>query len=338
MSRLRWTKFSVRMWAMLASVPVSRLSTQITRWPRRSSSSHRCEPRNPAPPVTRLVGMASNLAGSGRRGARSARLRGPRAHDVHLAAAHRDASRRRGARAAPGRTFARSPARRAAAARVTAPSPARSQREHPPRDLGEHVGVVVQRAGHAGSASPCSRRAARSAASSSASSGGSKPAARRALAPAPERCPGSGCRRRRQRTGPAALRGRGVRRRSPRASALQPGEQVAPWAVLARAVGSSTVPPPSVSGGAIWRIDDAIARAGRGRGASERSCQKRPPSQARRAGVSRVPWCAVTRSPCSGSCALELKLGVEQVRGRECPTRRGTSTSPRRTSLHAHPG
>src|ERR1019366_9208443 len=41
--------------SMLASEPVSRLSTQMTRFPRASSSSHRCEPRNPAPPVTRQV-------------------------------------------------------------------------------------------------------------------------------------------------------------------------------------------------------------------------------------------------------------------------------------------
>src|SRR3954451_590588 len=46
-----------RMWAMFASEPVSRLSAQMTRWPRRRSSSHRCEPRKPAPPVTRQVGM-----------------------------------------------------------------------------------------------------------------------------------------------------------------------------------------------------------------------------------------------------------------------------------------
>src|SRR2546421_9711614 len=58
MSRFRWTKSAARMCSMLASVPVSRLSTQMTRWPRRRSSSHRCDPRNPAPPVTRLVGMA----------------------------------------------------------------------------------------------------------------------------------------------------------------------------------------------------------------------------------------------------------------------------------------
>ena len=45
------------MWAMFASEPVSRLSAQMTRWPRRRSSSHRCEPRKPAPPVTRQVGI-----------------------------------------------------------------------------------------------------------------------------------------------------------------------------------------------------------------------------------------------------------------------------------------
>ncbi len=44
---------------MFASEPVSRLSTQITRFPRASSSSHRCEPRNPAPPVTKQVDIAA---------------------------------------------------------------------------------------------------------------------------------------------------------------------------------------------------------------------------------------------------------------------------------------
>src|SRR5437870_9186846 len=65
------------MWAMFASEPVSKLSTQMTLFPRASSSSHRCEPRKPAPPVTRQVatlagyprpeaghGRASGLAGS----------------------------------------------------------------------------------------------------------------------------------------------------------------------------------------------------------------------------------------------------------------------------------
>src|SRR5262245_28369978 len=47
-----------RMCSMFASEPVSRLSTQMTRCPRRRSSSHKWEPRKPAPPVTRQVGMA----------------------------------------------------------------------------------------------------------------------------------------------------------------------------------------------------------------------------------------------------------------------------------------
>src|SRR3954452_19100857 len=55
-----WTnmKSGDRMCSMLRSDPVSRLSTQMTRWPRRRSSSHRCEPKNPAPPVTRQVDMS----------------------------------------------------------------------------------------------------------------------------------------------------------------------------------------------------------------------------------------------------------------------------------------
>src|SRR5919106_3155117 len=57
MSACMCTNSGTRMWAMLARDPVSKLSTQMTRWPRRSSSSHRCDPRNPAPPVTRQVGM-----------------------------------------------------------------------------------------------------------------------------------------------------------------------------------------------------------------------------------------------------------------------------------------
>ena len=47
---------------MLLRLPVSRLSTQMTRWPRSSSASHRCDPRKPAPPVTRDVGMARSLS------------------------------------------------------------------------------------------------------------------------------------------------------------------------------------------------------------------------------------------------------------------------------------
>src|SRR5437763_6947776 len=69
MSMLRCTNMLSRMCSMLLSDPVSRLSTQITRWPRRSSSSHRCDPRNPAPPVTREVGMAEeDNPGSGATG------------------------------------------------------------------------------------------------------------------------------------------------------------------------------------------------------------------------------------------------------------------------------
>src|SRR5579875_3652631 len=54
MSTLRWMKSGVRMCSMLLRVPVSRLSTQITRCPRRSSSSHRWDPRKPAPPGQRV--------------------------------------------------------------------------------------------------------------------------------------------------------------------------------------------------------------------------------------------------------------------------------------------
>src|SRR4051794_18668660 len=56
------------MCSMLASEPVSKLSTQMTRWPRRSSSSHRCEPRKPAPPVTRHVPMRLGSLGRAQAG------------------------------------------------------------------------------------------------------------------------------------------------------------------------------------------------------------------------------------------------------------------------------
>src|SRR6476660_4161111 len=63
MSRFRCSNRSgSRICSMFASEPVSRLSTQITRLPRASSSSHRCEPRNPAPPVTRHVDIAGKLS------------------------------------------------------------------------------------------------------------------------------------------------------------------------------------------------------------------------------------------------------------------------------------
>src|SRR5438067_1998340 len=60
MSRPRCRKRSgSRMCSMFASDPVSRLSTQITRLPRASSSSQRCDPKKPAPPVTRQVAIAA---------------------------------------------------------------------------------------------------------------------------------------------------------------------------------------------------------------------------------------------------------------------------------------
>src|SRR6266852_405679 len=39
-------------WAILARLPLKKLSRQMTSAPSRSSRSHRWEPRNPAPPVT----------------------------------------------------------------------------------------------------------------------------------------------------------------------------------------------------------------------------------------------------------------------------------------------
>src|SRR4029077_1574965 len=39
-------------WAILARLPLKKLSRQMTSAPSRNSRSHRCEPRNPAPPVT----------------------------------------------------------------------------------------------------------------------------------------------------------------------------------------------------------------------------------------------------------------------------------------------
>jgi len=50
------------MCSMFTSDPVSKLSTQMTRWPRRKSSSQRCEPKKPAPPVTREVDMTPNVS------------------------------------------------------------------------------------------------------------------------------------------------------------------------------------------------------------------------------------------------------------------------------------
>ena len=47
---------------MLRLLPVNRLSTHSTSWPRASSRSIRCEPRKPAPPVTStLLRLSYNL-------------------------------------------------------------------------------------------------------------------------------------------------------------------------------------------------------------------------------------------------------------------------------------
>src|SRR5579883_2300362 len=44
---------------MLSVLPVMRLSITTTSKPSANSRSHRCEPRNPAPPVTSARGMAA---------------------------------------------------------------------------------------------------------------------------------------------------------------------------------------------------------------------------------------------------------------------------------------
>ena len=60
MSRFRWTNSVGRGCARCCQRSRSRgCRRRSPRWPRESSSSHRCEPRNPAPPVTRLVGIAA---------------------------------------------------------------------------------------------------------------------------------------------------------------------------------------------------------------------------------------------------------------------------------------
>src|SRR5689334_15428293 len=46
---------------MLAVSPVTRLSMQITRCPSATSRSQRCDPRNPAPPVTTLTRSRSGM-------------------------------------------------------------------------------------------------------------------------------------------------------------------------------------------------------------------------------------------------------------------------------------
>src|SRR5688572_12556986 len=52
------SKSRSRRWAMLAIAPVRRLSMATTESPRSSSTSHRCEPMNPAAPVTTIRAIA----------------------------------------------------------------------------------------------------------------------------------------------------------------------------------------------------------------------------------------------------------------------------------------
>src|SRR3990172_7566708 len=47
-------------WAMLSTLPVTRLSMAITWWPSWSRRSQRCEPTNPAPPVTTILNGSSS--------------------------------------------------------------------------------------------------------------------------------------------------------------------------------------------------------------------------------------------------------------------------------------
>src|SRR5512146_2201347 len=56
-SWFRNSKESPRRCSMFASELVTRLSTQMTRWPRSTRYSQRWEPRKPAPPVTTEVGI-----------------------------------------------------------------------------------------------------------------------------------------------------------------------------------------------------------------------------------------------------------------------------------------
>ena len=77
-------------------------------------------------------------------------------------------------------------------------------------------------------------------------------------------------------------------------------------------------------------------------GCSRRTCQKRPPSSASRAGVSRVPWWTCTRSPCSGrrsdtkrSSASRRKVGRRSASALARRSPRATSSRPTPTRLTA---
>src|SRR5450759_226477 len=80
-STWRNSKASLRRCSMFSSVPVSRLSRQMTRWPFSSRYSQRCDPRNPAPPVTTDVVMVVLSICAARADHRAGRL----PHDVQVA-------------------------------------------------------------------------------------------------------------------------------------------------------------------------------------------------------------------------------------------------------------
>lgn len=76
---------------MFAMLPVIRLSIPITRWPSASRRSVRCEPRNPAPPVTTEIGcgfagIAKQYLRAGDRIARRFLRRAPADANARLAA------------------------------------------------------------------------------------------------------------------------------------------------------------------------------------------------------------------------------------------------------------
>ena len=109
--------------------------------------------------------------------------------------------------------------------------------------------------------------------------------------------------------------------------------------------GSSTVPPPKVSGGATWRSTNRSPDAGTS-GCSSRSCtnpccpgpSSGESSSSTRAGVSRVPWCTCTRAPRrSGRAPGNTRTAASTkcvATGPPCAAR---TTSPRRTSSRSTP-
>src|SRR3990172_1439821 len=91
-------------WAMLSTLPVTKLSIATTWWPSWSRRSQRCEPTNPAPPVTTILNGSSSFLGQAHGPARHLRrpihgrglavacdrLGGPiaRIHDPQVATIH----------------------------------------------------------------------------------------------------------------------------------------------------------------------------------------------------------------------------------------------------------